>query len=259
MKGIIGDLMEKFGLLGEKLTHSMSPEIHKEILKSINKKGSYDLIETSKEKLNNHIKNYKGLNVTIPYKIDIISELEDLSQVAKKIGAVNTIYKNTGYNTDYFGFKKMLEIYNIDVKDKKVYILGTGGASKAVYQYLVDYKAKSIVFISRNKKGKDIIGYEELENINGDIIINTTPVGMYPKISNTPVDSNIIEKFSVAIDLIYNPIETKFLEIAKKNNLTIINGLYMLIGQAVKAQEIWQEEKIDNKIIEKIYLKLSKE
>ncbi|MEA1974556.1 MAG: shikimate dehydrogenase [Bacillota bacterium] len=246
-------MSNRFGLLGEKLSHSISPQIHQEILKYINRKGSYKLIETSKEKINSYISEYDGLNVTIPYKVEVIKHLESISDVAKKIGAVNTIYNGVGYNTDYFGFGKMINIKNIDVRDKIVYILGTGGASKAVYQYLIDNNAKQIKFVSRLKKGKDIISYNELNSVVGDIIINTTPIGMYPKIEVSPINMNIFKNFKIAIDLIYNPLETKFLLDAKKLGLLTVNGLYMLIGQAIKAEEIWNKCEIDEILIDKIY------
>ncbi len=250
--------MKKFGLLGEKLGHSISPQIHQEIFKYINKKGSYKLIEISKEEMDSYISKYDGLNVTIPYKVEVIKHLASISDVAKKIGAVNTIYNGVGYNTDYFGFKKMVDIKNIDVKDKIICILGTGGASKAVYQYLIDNNAKQIKFISRFKKGKGIISYNELNSVVGDIIINTTPVGMYPKIKASPINIDIFKNFKIAIDLIYNPLETKFLLDAKKIGLLTVNGLYMLIGQAIKAEEIWHECEIDEALIDEIYKKMKR-
>ncbi|MDM8533852.1 shikimate dehydrogenase [Clostridiaceae bacterium HSG29] len=248
--------MKKYGLLGEKLSHSKSPEIHNDIFKYLEIEASYDLIETEKENLLKHIKKYDGLNVTIPYKTEVIKHLKDITDIAKKIGAVNTIYNEVGYNTDYYGFKKMLEINNISVSNKVVYILGTGGASKAVFKYLKDNNAKSIYFVSRTIKEENIISYDNLKNVEGDIIINTTPVGMYPDIDKSPVNEEILEKFKVAIDLIYNPYETKFLSISKELNLKTTNGLYMLIGQAIKAEEIWQECKIENEEIKKIYEKM---
>ena len=248
--------MKKFGLLGEKLSHSKSPDIHKIIFKELNINGKYDLIETPPEDIEKYINEYDGLNVTIPYKETVKPILKSLSKEAKSIGAVNTIYKQKGYNTDYFGFKKMLNVKNIKVNNKICVILGTGGASKAVKYYLKNQDAKKVINVSRSKKGPNIINYDELKNIDGDILINATPVGMYPNIKESPVNSKIISKYKVAIDLIYNPLETLFLKIAKKNNLKYVNGLYMLIGQAVKAQEIWNNIETDDKLIEKIYKKI---
>jgi shikimate dehydrogenase len=171
---------------------------------------------------------------------------------------VNTIYKNKGYNTDYYGFGKMLEINEIPVKGQVVYILGTGGASKAVHQYLIDHHAKEVMFVSRRKRGEHIINYDALREKSGDLIVNTTPVGMYPKIDESPVSKEVIKNFKYAVDLIYNPFETKFLELAKAENLITTNGLYMLVGQAVKAEEIWQNKVISDELINKIHEMLRK-
>jgi len=250
--------MLKYALLGEKLGHSLSPVIHEEIFKTLGLKATYTLVETSAKGIKKEISKYDGLNVTIPYKTEVIKHLENLSKEAKEIGAVNTIYKNKGYNTDYFGFGKMLEINEILIKDQIVYILGTGGASKAVYQYLKDQKAEKIIFVSRSKKGENIINYDALKNKTGDLIINTTPVGMYPNAGISPVSRDMIKKFKCAVDLIYNPFETEFLSRAKKEGLKTTNGLYMLVGQGVKAEEIWQDIEISDDLINEIYLKLKK-
>jgi len=250
--------MLKYALLGEKLSHSLSPEIHEEIFKALGINASYTLVEVSPEGIKEEISKYDGLNVTIPYKTEVIKDLKSLSDEAKKIGAVNTIHRNKGYNTDYYGFGKMLEIKGIPVKDQVVYILGTGGASKAVFQYLKDHQVKEIIFVSRSKKGKNMINYDDLIEKSGDLIINTTPVGMYPKIDESPVIKEVIKKFKYAVDLIYNPFETKFLRLAKAEGLITTNGLYMLVGQAVKAEEIWQKRVISDDLINKIHEMLRK-
>lgn len=261
--------MEFYGLLGERLSHSLSPEIHSEILKLINKSGAYKLFEVEKDNLNDFAKaikllKVKGCNVTIPYKKDIMEYVDVISKEAEKIGAINTIYlkedKLYGYNTDYFGFKYMLKVSNIDVNGKIAVILGNGGASRAVLHYLLDNEAKEIYITSRNPnkenveyKNVKVISYEELKQIKGDILINSTPVGMYPKIDNSPVLKDIIINFNSLVDLIYNPMETKFLEVGKELNKKTVGGLYMLIGQAVKAQEIWQEVSIEEVVIKELY------
>ncbi|WP_337960934.1 shikimate dehydrogenase family protein [Caloramator sp. mosi_1] len=166
-----------------------------------------------------------------------------------------------GYNTDYFGFKSMLEIYDIEIKNKGAVILGGGGASKAVASCLIDNGIKEIVLVSRDKesastkfRGIRCIDYFELQKLsNLDYIINCTPVGMYPNIDNSPVDKNILQNYSVAVDLIYNPTKTLFLKWAEELNLKAVNGLYMLIAQAIKAQEIWNGCSVDKKIIKDIY------
>ena len=197
-----------------------------------------------------------------------MKELDGISEEAVKIGAVNTIYLNNGelqgFNTDYYGFGVMLKISNIDVKDSIAVILGNGGASRAVLHYLLDNGVREVYIASRSPNNKEyslsnvkIISYEELKGIKGDILINSTPVGMYPNISESPVSKDIISNFNSIVDLIYNPAETKFLSYGKELNKKVVGGLYMLVGQAVKAQEIWQEEDIDQAIIKDIYNRIN--
>lgn len=265
--------MNAYGLLGEKLSHSLSPEIHKEIFKKLNIKGSYSLYEVNKNDIDSVIDSIKilginGINVTIPYKNVIMKTLDNISNEAKEIGAVNTICiknnKSIGYNTDYFGFGEMLKKFNVECRDKNIVILGAGGASKAVVQYFYDNKAKNIYLVSRNpktvynKKFIKVISYEELENIkDADIIVNTTPCGMYPNIDNMAINKDILTNYKVAIDIIYNPKETKFLKEARKLGLITVDGLYMLVGQAIKAEEIWNDVKLTNKDLEDIYNEIS--
>lgn len=266
--------MEFYGLLGEKLSHSLSPEIHSELLRLMNKAGGYKLFEVERNKLKDFTESLKllkikGCNVTIPYKRDIMEYVDFISDEAKKIGAINTIYLNEGklygYNTDYFGFGYMLKVSNIDIKDKIAVILGNGGASRAVVHYLVDNNVKEVYLVSRNPNKNDfsfenvkLISYGELESLKGNILINTTPVGMYPNTEESPVTKEIISNFDALVDLIYNPMETKFLSYGKELNKINVGGLYMLIGQAAKAQEIWQGTNISEAIIEKIYNKINK-
>lgn len=263
-----------YGLLGEKLSHSLSPEIHNELLKSMGKQGVYKLFEIDKDSLLDFVKaikllNVSGCNVTIPYKKEIIKYIDEISDEAKSIGAINTIYlkdnKLYGYNTDYFGFEYLIKKANINVKGKSAVILGNGGAAQAVLHYLLDNLISKIYIVTRDKNKMEvnlnnninIISYEELRYISGDILINTTPVGMYPNINISPVEKEIVANFNSVIDLIYNPMETLFIKYANELKKNSISGLYMLIGQAVKAQEIWNDNKIKSDIIEDIYIKLS--
>lgn len=266
--------MKLYGLIGEKLSHSLSPEIHNEIFKNLNIDGNYSLFEISKERISDldiAIKtlNIRGINVTIPYKETVIKLLDEISDEAKKIGAVNTIIskknKLIGYNTDYYGFKYMLEWKEINLKGKKVVILGTGGASKAVVSYALDAGVEKIYLVSRSNREYpiknpkiSIVNYEELKDIEGEIMINTTPVGMYPNILESPVEKEVIKRYKALVDLIYNPKETVFLSYGKEFGLKTVHGLMMLVGQAVKAEEIWQGKEIDKEIIMKIYRNLEK-
>ncbi|MBA1335256.1 MAG: Shikimate 5-dehydrogenase I alpha [Firmicutes bacterium] len=259
-----------FGLIGEKLGHSFSPTIHSIIFKELNMKGHYHLFELNREDLKAAVHGLKvlgakGVNVTIPYKVEIMKYLDSISDEAQKIDAVNTICfedgKATGYNTDYYGFGIILDKFDIAVEDKEAVILGTGGAAKSVLQYLLDKGIKDITFASRDiNKGKEkfrdcrIIAYDNIKKLGKqDIIINCTPCGMYPEIGNSPVAEEDMSSFGVAIDLVYNPMETLFLKYAKAQGLKAVNGLYMLVGQAVKAQELWNNIEIGAGVTEKIY------
>lgn len=260
-----------YGLLGETLMHSVSPEIHSMIYDLIGIKGYYHRFEVKKENLKDAIMGFKaiemsGLNVTIPYKIDVMKYLDCVSLEAENIGAVNTIKfkdgKLSGYNTDYFGFGLMLKKFNVEVKNKNVLVLGFGGASKMAVQYLSDNNAKNILIATRDvesarkrsKKDLNFITYDEIKNIkDGDIIVNCTPVGMYPKVSASPVSKEDVSRFKAAVDIIFNPSETLFLKYAKEAGIKAVNGLYMLVSQAVKSEEIWNDVKIDDSSIDRIF------
>ncbi|MFX0549312.1 shikimate dehydrogenase [Hathewaya histolytica] len=263
--------MEKlYGIIGEKLGHTYSPEIHHKILESINIDGHFGVFQVERERLCHVIPglkalDYKGITVTIPYKLEIIKYLDSLSEEAEKIGAVNVVKINNGkaigYNTDYYGFGMTLEHYNIDFKGEDVVILGTGGASRAVVQYLFDNGAREIIFVTRNKKeGKKkypqykVINYEELGSIKeAALVVNCTPVGMYPKCDFTPIDKKYFKKFKAAVDIIYNPLETKFLKEAGEEGLKAVNGMYMLVAQAIKAQSIWNCMEVSYDIVNDIH------
>lgn len=252
--------MKKFGLLGEKLGHSYSKIIHNCIFELENIDATYELIECSKDELSKYIEllkseKYNGFNVTIPYKKEIMKYLDEISTEALKIGSVNTVAfcngKAVGYNTDYYGFLETLNYYNIDCSGKDCYILGTGGASLAV-KAAITTSGGNPIYVSRNKDNKEnTIDYNDLEKIEEiDILINTTPVGMYPNVDDMPININICKKVKVCVDIIFNPKKTKLLD-----NVEVgYNGLYMLIGQAVKAEEIWHNKKMNVD-----YLKIEKE
>lgn len=263
-------MKKNFGLIGENLGHTYSPFIHSEILNKLYIEGHYGVYEVKKANLRNVVSGLKalgfsGVNVTIPYKIDIIDYLDLLSEEAKKIGAVNVIKidkddTSIGYNTDYFGFGMMLRKYDVEIKDKNVLTLGTGGASRAVIQYLIDNSVADITIASRNPetaslkyKGHKIIGYQDISEVTDcSILINTTPIGMFPNIKESPISRHHLRNFKYAIDLVYNPSETLFLKEAKDEGLRAINGLYMLVAQAVKSQEIWNDICISENIIDTI-------
>ena len=256
--------MRKFGLLGKKLSHSLSPLLHKTFFEDIGLKDEYKLYEVDETEIDN-FKNYmlensiEGVNITVPYKKTFLDKLDSISDEAKAIGAINLLYikdnKFYGDNTDYYGFKYTLIKNDVDVKNKKIAIIGKGGASASVYKVLKDMGVEDITFYFRKDKLSEI---EFPEDMVGDIIINTTPVGMYPNIEDNIVDEKILKNFEIAIDLIYNPLETKFLKIARENGLKTINGVDMLIEQALKTDEILYDIVLSNQLREKIIKKIIK-
>lgn len=268
-------MKKQLGLIGKKLTHSFSPQLHKEIFKHLNIQCDYSLIELEESELEKFlikdIYSYLGVNITIPYKVKSM-KFTEISKEAQEIGAINTIFVNNnklfGYNTDYFGFKRMLEDNNIFVDKKDTFILGAGGGARAVIKYFLDRNVKSITIVVRNiekakiqlksiiknKKNINIIDFTTLENGNykGYIIVNCTPIGMYPNIDTSPITENCSKNFENSIDLIYNPVETKFLKFAKENNKNALNGIYMLVAQGIASEEIWHNINISKEITEKI-------
>ncbi len=255
----------KFGLLGARLGHSLSPQIHQEVFRRLGMEASYELIEVPAEKLAETVadlqKSYRGLNVTIPHKVAVMDSLDHIADEAKAIGAVNTVlFKDggaSGFNTDYFGFARLLEHNGLVPKGWDVCVLGTGGASRAVLQCVKDMQARSITVISRAAENapEDIHAqytvktYENLPTLGGNLLINCTPVGMFPKVDASPVDGAVMEHFAAAVDIIYNPAETKFMKLARQQGKTAVNGLFMLVAQAVAADEIWLERKLDAGLI----------
>ena len=256
--------MRKFGLLGKKLSHSLSPLLHNTFFEDMGLKDEYKLYEVDETEIDK-FKSYmlensiEGVNITVPYKKVFLDKLDFISDEAKAIGAINLLYikdnKFYGDNTDYYGFKETLISNQIEPSEKKIAIVGRGGASASVYKVLKDMEAEDITFYFRKDKLSEI---EFPENIEGDIIINTTPVGMYPNIEDNIVDEQILKKFKIAIDLIYNPLETKFLKIARENCLKTINGLDMLIEQALKTDEILYGILLSTQLRKKIRKKIKK-
>ena len=246
----------KYGLIGEKLGHSFSKEIHERI-----GKYEYDLIELDRNQFKSFMmeRNFKAINVTIPYKQEVIPYLDYISDEAKKIGAVNTIVnkdgKLYGYNTDYYGLKEMLDYFNIEVSDKNVMILGTGGTCKTSYHVVNDLKAKSVTFVSTKEK-EGAITYEEIDSVasNIDVLFNTTPKEMYPN-NDLEILSSLdgFVNLKGVVDVIYNPIRTNITLKAKEKNIKNCNGLFMLIAQAVYAIDIFLDTCIDKQIIVELY------
>ncbi len=239
-----------YGLLGEHLPHSFSPQIHKAL-----GNDNYTLFEVAPENLEKFLtdKNFKGINVTIPYKKAVIPYLDYISPEAEKIGAVNTVVvrdgKLYGYNTDYFGFKYMIEKSGITVQGKKALVLGSGGASATVQVVLRDLGACEVFVVSRNGD----VNYTNIyEHTDTEIIVNTTPVGMYPDNMNTPVDISSFPKLCGVLDVVYNPLKTRIVMEAEKTGVPALAGLSMLVAQAKKAHEIFFDTVVETGICDKI-------
>lgn len=225
-----------FGLLGRKLSHSISPELHELIGEETGHSYPYVLFEKEPEELEDFILNgdWSGLNVTIPYKQEVMKYLDELSPEAEAIGAVNVIVRRNGklkgFNTDYFGFKKMLEKNGIDVSGRKCVVLGNGGASKAVTQVLFDKNAAEVHVLSHRAIDE---GAAIKENRDCEIIVNTTPVGMYPEGGVSVVNPGSFPRLIWALDVVYNPLRTNFICQAQKSLIDAIGGLDMLIYQGI--------------------------
>lgn len=251
----------KYGLIGKKLGHSFSKEIHEKIAVY-----SYELKEIVPEEVEKFFieKDFVAINVTIPYKQTVIPFLDEIDEEAKRIGAVNTVVnrdgKLYGYNTDYFGLKSLIVRLGIPIYGKKVLILGTGGTSKTATTVVEDMGAKEIITVSREKKD-NAISYAEAVSMHGDadVIINATPLGMYPKVEETPIEVDKFNKLSGVVDVIYNPLRTKLVLSAQKMGIKAGCGLYMLIAQAVRASEIFTGEKYDDGVVGKVYRDIKKE
>lgn len=247
--------MEKrYGIIGKSLPHSYSKIIHEHLF---NKK--YDIIELNEKEFDVFIKHksFSGVNITIPYKQKIIPYLDYIDEHAKKIGAVNTVLNKNGklygYNTDYLGFLDLIKVNNIQIKNKNVLILGHGGTSNTCKYVVNKLHAKRIDVVSREKI-EGTISYEEAYKLNDvQIIINTTPVGMYPHNFESPIDISHFDHLETVIDVIYNPLRTKLLVDAKKRNIKYCGGLYMLISQAVYASMYFQNKQLDLSIVDEIY------
>ena len=247
----------EYGLIGEHLGHSYSKLIQEKLLDNY----TYEIQEVSKEDLDSFMKKreFKAINVTIPYKQAVIPYLEEMDQAARKIGAVNTIVNRNGklygYNTDHYGFRYMVETHGISLKGKKVLVLGNGGASQAIQAVVHDLGACEMIITDLILKD-NIISIEEAYKNHTDvnIIINTTPMGMYPKVHGIAVDLSKFKKCEAVFDCIYNPQDTEFTLQAKERGIKVaVTGLEMLVGQAKRALEFFKDIEIEDKQIDRIY------
>lgn len=245
----------KYGLIGEHLKHSYSCEIHAQIADY-----EYELHEIPPSGLGGFLKKreFNAINVTIPYKQDVIPYLDEISDTAKRIGAVNTIVNRNGRlygdNTDFAGMLALAKHIGVDMKGRKVLILGTGGASKTGHALAEYMGAQSVYYVSRS--GKDgSISYEQAVTEHGDaqIIINATPVGMFPKQDGRPIDISAFPKLEGVIDAIYNPLRTNLILDAEERGIPAEGGLYMLSAQAVHASAVFRDIPLDESLVDKAF------
>ena len=250
--------MIKYGVIGSNLEHSLAPEVHNMFFNIYSLDGQFEKVNVSVDEFNQSdihdlLIGFKGANVSSPFKVRIISTLDEVSDEVRAIGSVNTINningKLIGYNTDAEGFKELLARNNIKPRGKVFVVMGSGGTAKSVCYYLKD-KAKEIYVVARKKDnqvidGAKVVDYDELPFLRGDVLINTTPVGMYPDVDKCLIDKSIMENYEYLIDLVYNPVFTKLLQEGVKLGKKCISGLYMLVSQGVTSQGYWQGIKMD--------------
>lgn len=247
-----------YGLLGRTLRHSYSPQIHALL-------GDYEyrLFEVEPQDLKAFLKKreFGGINVTIPYKKDVLPYLSGISDNAKRIGAVNTIIVKEdgglyGDNTDYDGFLCLVQKSGFQVKGKKALVLGTGGASLPISAVLSDLGAREVVFISRSGENN----YQNLSrHADADLIVNTTPVGMYPNNLKAPLSLSEFPNLSGVLDIVYNPQKTKLILDAERLGIPAYSGLLMLVAQGKRAAELFLGHDIPDSETDRIFKKLSTE
>jgi len=253
---------EKLGLIGNPVSHSMSPKLQNQFCAHFDFNGLYCAFESKKETLGESVKafktlNFKGFNITYPFKEDIIKYLDEIDKTSKLLNAVNTVKnidgKLFGYNTDVYGFEMLLEHNKIDVSGKTVAILGTGGAARAVAIALFNRNVKNIKFFTRNldkafkfndefiDKTIEFLTYDDYNKVKKSLflVVNATPLGMGSFKGCSPIKSSQISGVKFAVDLIYNPPKTLFLQSAENQGIKSINGFQMLFFQGLKSFEIW--------------------
>ena len=259
--------LKRFALLGEPLGHSMSPALHKAIYRQLEiDDASYRTVELPNERLKSFFTGFRvggfdGVNVTIPHKASVIDLLDEVDSKARILNAVNCVNRTgnklTGYNTDLLGFAYSLRQNNVDIEGNQFVILGAGGSAHAVGAVLAEGEAAKISIINRTPEraeelkntilsvndsvAVDVVTVEDVVNNseNLDCVINTTSIGMSPNLKESPLPADFFNENTLAFDLVYNPLETQFLRDAKSQGASVVNGVQMLVAQAVYSVEIW--------------------
>ncbi|MBQ8926246.1 MAG: shikimate kinase [Clostridia bacterium] len=249
-----------YGLLGEHLGHSFSPFLHHALGDE-----AYALYELAPQELEAFVRQdaVQGLNVTIPYKQTVLPFADELSPAVEAIGAANTLYRRDGKliaeNTDVLGFLYLLESNHIDVSGKKVLVFGNGGACKAVLEALRRKEAGEVFVVSRRGGDAPLLSYDDLpDHCDAEVIVNTTPVGMYPDNLSSITDLSLFEQLSGVVDIVYNPLRTGLLLQAEALGIPHANGLGMLVAQAVRAHEFFFDTKVDDAVIERLTAELTR-
>lgn len=250
----------EYGLIGDRLGHSFSKVIHESIMDY-----KYDLVELDENEFDIFMKarDFKAINVTIPYKRAVIDYLDEIDNNVARIGTCNVVVNKDGrlygYNSDYYGLRELIRVNGIEIKDRKCLILGSGGTSHTAYYVLKDMGAKDIQTVSRNKR-EGVITYDEARELKDtQIIVNTTPKGMYPDDNGQCIDIECFENLEGTVDVIFNPLRTNFILKAQEKGIKTAAGLYMLVAQAVKAIEYFKDIELDKNLIDDIYRRILKE
>lgn len=266
--------MKFYGLIGEKLGHSWSGPIHELFFRKTGIAGAYKLTEVPREQIDNVIPAMKlmgisGMNVTIPYKKMIMPTLDGVDPMAERVGAVNTLKLKdglvTGHNSDVFGLQCTLSSMGVNVSGGVCTILGgTGGVTAAAAEVMRQAGVKKLYLVSRKQQdpatlplpNAEWLTYDQLPDIRGTLLINGTPVGMFPNVDASPVPAEIVRNYDAVLDTIYNPLPTLLLKHAQAAGKAARDGFYMLVAQAIRSQEIWQEQAYGRDLIDSIYNEL---
>ncbi len=247
--------MKQFAVIGDPIAHSLSPKLHREVYRQLEIDASFLSIHVKQNELPSFLSQHKldGFNVTIPHKQSVIPYLDELDESAQTIGAVNCVYGNKGYNTDWTGFLDAMRSNGISLKNKDSLVIGAGGASRAIAFGLAKAGVKSILVQNRTQsKANELLEWVKTifpnnkPNTDPDIIINCTPLGMYPDTESMPEYK--IKTAHTLADTIYNPIETAWLKKGRELGATVVGGLDMFIAQGLASAGIWFGGKISEKI-----------
>lgn len=281
------------GLIGNPVGHSISPFIHNTLADKLGINLVYTAFKVESGEVATAVKGayvlgFKGMNVTVPHKQEVMEALVSVDELARSIGAVNTLVRTEGgykgYNTDYLGIKRQLACDGIDISGREVIILGAGGASRAVTYMCATTGAEKVYLLNRSVDkaeqlagdvnayvGRDCVypmaldGYKELEGYKAGtgykyIVIQTTSKGLYPDVNGTPIeDEAFYDMVEAAVDIIFNPSETRFMQLAGKHGARAYNGLEMLLYQGVAAFELWNDLEVPDELCRELYELMKKE